>query len=69
MNTAADTNLYAVFTSPQQTVRTKPAGPFPDTDSLLQAFSYEKLMVPGITFVIILTTILKQLKKSGVFLE
>lgn len=39
-----------------------PAGPFPDADSLLQAFSYKKLMVPGITFVVIIITVFKQLK-------
>lgn len=50
-----------MFTSSEQTERMDPAGPFPDADSLLQAFSYKKLMVPGITFVIIIT-VSKQLK-------
>lgn len=51
-----------MFTSSEQIETTDTAGLFPDADSLLQAFSYEKLMVPGITFVIIIITIFKQLK-------
>lgn len=53
-------HLKAKFTSSKHTEKMDPAGPFPWADSLLQAFSYEKLVVPGITFLSI--TIFKQLK-------
>lgn len=50
-----------MFTSSKQTEWTDPAGPFPDADSPRQAFSYEKLAVPAIIF-IINAPIFKQLK-------
>lgn len=49
------------FTSSKHTEKKDTAGLFPQADSLLQAFSYEKLVISEITFVSI--TIFKQLKK------